>query len=73
LVHHDGDPLSPLLFNNVADSRNVMVHKAQESSLIVCVIDNLIRNDVAILQYADDTIMCLKDDYDKDRNAKIHL
>jgi hypothetical protein len=50
-----------------------MVHKAQESSLIVCVIDNLIRNDVAILQYADDTIMCLKDDYDKDRNAKIHL
>jgi hypothetical protein len=36
-------------------------------------IDNLINGGVAILQYADDTIICLKDDFEKARNMKLLL
>lgn len=35
--------------------------------------DNLITGGVAILQYADDTIICLKDDFEKARNMKLLL
>jgi len=56
-----GDPLSPILFNFVADCLSRMVRKAQHSNLIIGLADNLIPRGVAILQYADDTIICLKD------------
>lgn len=67
------DPLSPILFNFVADCLTRMVHKAQQSGFIVGLIDNLIDNGVAILQYADDTIMCLKHDIIRARNLKVLL
>jgi len=35
--------------------------------------DNIIDKGVAILQYADDTIICLKDDMEVARNMKLHL
>ena len=35
--------------------------------------DNLIQNGIAILQYADDTIICLKDDIEVARNMKLLL
>jgi hypothetical protein len=60
-----GDPLSPLLFNFVADCLARMVRKAQRN--------NLVENGVAILQYADDTIVCLKDDINVARNMKLLL
>lgn len=35
--------------------------------------DNFFPNGIAILQYADDTIMCLKHDFEKARNVKMLL
>jgi hypothetical protein len=50
-----------------------MVKKAQCNGLIKGLVDNLILNGVAILQYADDTIVCLKNDMQKARNMKFLL
>lgn len=68
-----GDPLSPILFNFVADGLSRMVFKAQSNNLICGLIDHIIDKGVAILQYADDTIMCLKHDFGKARNLKMLL
>jgi len=68
-----GDPLSPILFNFVADFLARMVRKAQRNDLICGLADNLIDKGVAILQYADDTIVCLKDNMDNARNMKLLL
>jgi hypothetical protein len=69
-VRH-GDPLSPLLFNLVADSLTRMVLKAQQNDLVCGLIDHLIPKGIAILQYADDTILCLQDDVEKARHVKL--
>jgi hypothetical protein len=50
-----------------------MTRKAQEDGLITGLAENLIPYGVAILQYADDTINCLKDDIDNARNMKLVL
>ena len=57
-----GDPLSPILFNFVADCLTRMVHQAQENGLITGLISHIIPKEVAVLQYADDTILFLKHD-----------
>lgn len=57
-----GDPLSPILFNFAADGLTRMVHKAQANGLFSGLIDHIVDNGVAILQYADDTIIYLKHD-----------
>ena len=54
--------LSPLLFNFVADGLSRMIHKAQSNRLFTGLIDRIINNGVVVLQYADDTIICLKHD-----------
>jgi len=68
-----GDPLSPILFNFVADCLSRMVRKAQRGGLVCGLADNIIDKGVAILQYADDTIICLKDDMEVTRNMKLLL
>ena len=68
-----GDPLSPILFNFVADCLSRMIRKAQRNNLICWLADNIIDKGVVILQYADDTIICLKEDMDKARNMKLLL
>jgi hypothetical protein len=50
-----------------------MVLSSQHNNLIVGLIDKLIPKGVAILQYVDDTIMCMVDDEDKTRNVKLIL
>jgi hypothetical protein len=65
-----GDPLSPLLFNVVVDCLTHMVMQAQQHLMISGLISHLIPNGVAILQYANDTIMCLENDMKKARNVK---
>ena len=57
-----GDPLSPFLFNIAADSLAKMMNLAQESKLITGLVPEYVENGVAILQYADDTILCIQDD-----------
>ena len=55
-----GDPLSPILFNFVADYLTRMVLKTQDNGLFTGLVDKIIPRWVAILQYADDTIISLK-------------
>ena len=50
-----------------------MVRQAQRNNLLCGLADNIIPGGVIILQYADDTIMCLKDNMDKARNLKLLL
>jgi hypothetical protein len=47
--------------------------KAQHNGLVIGLISNLIPTGVAILQYADDTIICLKNNLEKARNVKLLL
>ena len=68
-----GNPLSPILFNFVADCLSRMFRKAQRNNLICGLADNLIEKGVVALQYADDTIVCLKDDLEVARNMKLLL
>ena len=68
-----GNPLSPILFNFVADGLTRMVHKAQANGLFSGLIDHIVGKGVAILQYADDTIICLKHDINGARNHKLLL
>jgi hypothetical protein len=68
-----GDSLSPILFNLVAHRLIRIVRKAQINGLITGLADNIIPRGVAILQYADDTIVCLKDDLENARNKKLLL
>jgi hypothetical protein len=44
-----GDPLSPLLFNFVADSLTRMVLRAQSNGLITGLIDHMIPGGIAIM------------------------
>ena len=66
-----GDSLLPILFNFVADGLARMIRKAQENGLISGLIDHFIEGGVAILQYADDTIICLKHSLEGARNLKL--
>jgi hypothetical protein len=54
------DHLSPLLFNIAADVVAWMVSEAQNNGHITGLVDNLIPKGVVILQYANDTILCLQ-------------
>jgi hypothetical protein len=67
------DPLSPILFNFVVDNLTRMITRAQENNPVTDLISNLIPNGVAVLQYADDTIICLEHDLEKARNMKLLL
>jgi hypothetical protein len=50
-----------------------MILQAQNNDLIVGLVEHIISHGVAILQYADDTIICLKHDLAKARNMKLLL
>jgi hypothetical protein len=68
-----GDPLSPLLFNLAADCLAKMVQTTQKNGMIKGLVKEYIPNGVAILQYADDTILCMEEDQETARNMKILL
>jgi hypothetical protein len=63
----------PLLFNFVADSLTRMVLRAQSNGLITGLISHMIPDGIAIMQYADDRVLCLKNDIAIGRNAKLLL
>ena len=68
-----GDPLSPFLFNIVAECLCKMVLVAQSNNLVVGLAPDLINNGVAILQYANDTVLCFEHYIDKALNMKLFL
>lgn len=68
-----GDPLSPILFNFVADGLARMIHRAQSNKLLCGLVDHIVENGIVVLQYADDTIICLRHDLEGARNMKLLL
>jgi hypothetical protein len=50
-----------------------MIIKAQNRHLITGLAENLISKGMAALQYADDTILCLENNVQKDRYVKLLL
>jgi hypothetical protein len=67
------DPLLPILFNFVADGITRMIIKAQENNKFCGLIDHIVEKGVTVLQYADDTIICLKHGIKGARNLKLLL
>jgi hypothetical protein len=65
-----GDPISLMLFNIVADMLVIMIERAKNDGLIEGVIPHLVDGGLSILQYADDTILFMKHDLEKAQNLK---
>jgi len=68
-----GDPLSPILFNIVADILATILNRAKQEGLIRGIIPRLIDDGLSILQYADDTVIFLDHDIDLAKNIKLLL
>lgn len=68
-----GDPLSLILFIFLADCLTRMIHNAQQNESLSILIYHLVPNGVAILQYVDDTITCLKHNLEGARNMELLL
>jgi hypothetical protein len=68
-----GDPLSPFLFNIAADTLAKMISLAQSNKLIQGLVPEYVENGIAILQYVDDTILCIQDNEEQAANLKLLL
>jgi hypothetical protein len=68
-----GDPLSPMLFNIVADMLAIMIERAKVDGLVEGVVPHLVDGGLSSLQYADDTILFMEHDFEKARNLKLIL
>ena len=68
-----GDPLSPILFNIVADMLAIMIERAKTEGLFEGVIPHLVDGGLSILQYADSTILFMDHDLEKATNLKLIL
>jgi hypothetical protein len=62
-----------MLFNFVAEVLTRMMLKAQSNRVVIGLVEHLIPQGIALLQYADDTILCLKKDMEVARNVKLLL
>jgi hypothetical protein len=68
-----GNPLSPMLFNIVADMLAIIINRAKDDGQVGGLIPHLVEGGVSILQYADDTILFMEHDLDKAINMKLIL
>jgi len=50
-----------------------MIRHSQQNGLITSLAENIIPQGVVVWQYADDTIVCLKENIDNARNIKLVL
>jgi hypothetical protein len=55
-----GEPLSPVFFNIVADMLAVLIERSKRLGFIYGLVPQLVEDDLSILQYADDTILFWK-------------
>ena len=65
-----GDPLSPLLFNLVADVFSRMLMKAARHGLVTGLLPQVVEGGIISLQYADDTLLFLENNMEKACNLK---
>jgi hypothetical protein len=65
--------MSPILFNIVVDMLAILIAKAKEVDQVEGVIPHLVQDGLSILQYADDTVIFMSHDLDKDVNMKLIL
>ncbi|WVZ91915.1 hypothetical protein U9M48_038026 [Paspalum notatum var. saurae] len=68
-----GDPLSPIFFNIVADMVAIIINRAKGEGKVNGVIPHLVDDGLSILQYADDTIIFLDHNLEMARNMKALL
>jgi retron-type reverse transcriptase len=68
-----GDPMSPILFNIMADMLSILIARANEAGQVEGVIPHLIQDGLSILQYADDTVIFMSHDVTKVINMKLIL
>jgi hypothetical protein len=68
-----GDPLSPILFNLIADMLAILISIAKEDGQMDGLIPHLVDGGVSILQCADDTIIFMQHDLEKALNMKLIL
>jgi hypothetical protein len=67
-----GDPMSLLLFDLATDALSIMIGRVVSCGLITGLGEKFIKGGVAILQYADDTILLMKNNYAQARNLKFY-
>ena len=66
-----GDPLSPILFNLVADMLTLFIKRAKAEGLLSGVVSHLVDNGLSILQYAADyTIIFMDHNLEQAHNIK---
>jgi exonuclease III len=68
-----GDPMSPILFNIVADMLALIINRAKNDDQIRGIIPHLVDDGLSILQYADDTIIFIDHDLEQAKNLKLLL
>jgi hypothetical protein len=68
-----GDPFSPLIFNITIEVLAVLIRRAQESGLITGLVPDLLDDEIAIIQYANDTIFMFEESLESARNLKLIL
>jgi hypothetical protein len=68
-----GYPISPILFNIVADIPSILIKRAKDDGQINGVIPHLMEDGLSILQYADDTIIFMDNDLEQAKNMKLLL
>ncbi|WVZ53334.1 hypothetical protein U9M48_004295 [Paspalum notatum var. saurae] len=68
-----GDPLSPILFNIVADMLAIIINRVKNEGQVNGAIPHLVDDGLSILQYAEDTVIFLDHDLEKAKNMKILL
>ena len=68
-----GDPLSPVLFNIVADMLALLIKRAKNDGQIKGIIPHLVEDGLLILQYADDTILFMDHDIEQAKDLKLLL
>jgi hypothetical protein len=57
-----GDPLSPMLFNIVADMLAILIARAKEDGQVAGLIPHLVEGGVSIMQDADGMILFMEHD-----------
>jgi hypothetical protein len=68
-----GDPLSPILFNIVADMLAIIIARAKDNGHIGGSVPHFVNGGISILQYTDDTILFMEHDLAKAINMKLIL